>query len=212
MDLLGDSLGSEDIVVCGNATACIVSFQALRLKMGQRLFSNSGSASMGYDLPAAIGAAFAHGKRVICLAGDGSIQMNIQELQTVVQHQLPVKIFVLDNNGYLSIRSTQNNFFGRLVGESAQSGVSFPDMMRIADAYGIRSLRLESVSQMPDVRKAMEADGPLLVSVTLDAAQGFEPRIRSRQLEDGTIVTPALDDMYPFLSQEELASNRYPED
>ena len=212
MDLLGDSLGSEDIVVCGNATACIVSFQALRLKKGQRLFSNSGSASMGYDLPAAIGAAFAHGKRVICLAGDGSIQMNIQELQTVVQHQLPVKIFVLDNNGYLSIRSTQTNFFGRLVGESAQSGVSFPDMMRIADAYGIRSLRLESVSQMPDVRKAMEADGPLLVSVTLDAAQGFEPRIRSRQLEDGTIVTPALDDMYPFLSQEELASNRYPED
>ena len=105
---LFETLAADDVVVCGNATACIVPYQAGQLKFGQRLISNSGCASMGYDLPAAIGAAVARdGKRVICLAGDGSIQLNIQELQTIVHHQLPVKIFVLNNGGYLSIRQTQ---------------------------------------------------------------------------------------------------------
>ncbi|MGA7645749.1 MAG: thiamine pyrophosphate-binding protein, partial [Terriglobales bacterium] len=103
IEQLSARLADDDVIVCGNASSCIVPFQAMRLRKGQRLFSNSGSASMGYDLPAAIGAAFARpGKRVICLAGDGSIQMNIQELQTVVHHRLPVKIFVLNNSGYLS--------------------------------------------------------------------------------------------------------------
>ncbi len=212
VEMLGKVLGDGDVVVCGNASACIVPFQALPLKAGQRLFSNSGCASMGYDLPAAIGAAFAHQGRVVCLAGDGSIQMNIQELQTVVHYKLPIKIVVLDNDGYLSIRSTQTNFFGRLVGESPASGVTFPDMARIAEAYGIPAMRLQSDGQMEQVYDLMNAAGPSLISVSLDAAQGFEPRIRSRQSEDGTIVTPALEDMYPFLSQEELASNRYPED
>jgi acetolactate synthase-1/2/3 large subunit len=209
IELLGGLLGSNDVVVCGNATACIAPFQALKLHAGQRLFSNSGSASMGYDLPAAIGAAFAHRKRVMCLAGDGSIQMNIQELQTVVQHQLPVKIFVLANNGYLSIRSTQSNFFGRLVGESPASGVTFPDMIRIAEAYGIPSITFASTANLDSVAKILDREGPALINVELDPAQGFEPRLRSRQLDDGTIVTPTLEDMYPFLSPEELASNRY---
>src|SRR5262249_46502831 len=110
-------LEEDDVVVCGHATACIVPFQAGRLKRGQRMFSNSGSASMGYDLPAALGAAVARGgRRVVCLAGDGSVQLNIQELQTLVHHRMPVKIFVINNGGYLSIRSTQSNFFGRLTG------------------------------------------------------------------------------------------------
>ena len=210
IELLGKGMAGDDVVVCGNATACIVPFQALRLRKGQRLFSNSGSASMGYDLPAAIGAAFARrGARVICLAGDGSIQMNLQELQTVVHHQLPVKIFVLNNNGYLSIRQTQTNFFGHRVGESAASGVSFPDMVRVAQAYGIPAMRLERASEMEEVWERMSAPGPLLVDVVLDPAQEFEPRIRSRKLDDGTILTPALEDMYPFLSPEELAQNRY---
>jgi acetolactate synthase-1/2/3 large subunit len=213
IELLGKSLAADDVVACGNATACIVPFQALPLKKTQRLFSNSGSASMGYDLPAAIGAAFARdGRRVICLAGDGSIQMNIQELQTVAHHQLPVKIFVLSNNGYLSIRTTQANFFGRMTGESTSSGVSFPDMVRIAEAYGIPSMRLNRVSQFAEVVRRMDAPGPLLVEVMLDAAQEFEPRVRSKRLDDGTIVSPPLEDMYPFLSPEEMAQNRFPED
>ncbi len=117
VERLFEHLAADDVVVCGNASATIVPFQAARLQRGQRLFSNSGSASMGYDLPAAVGAAVARrGRRVVCLAGDGSLQMNIQELATVRQHQLPVKLFVMDNRGYLSIRSTQQNFFGATIG------------------------------------------------------------------------------------------------
>jgi acetolactate synthase-1/2/3 large subunit len=135
--------------------------------------------------------------------------MNLQELQTVVQNQLPVKIMVLSNNGYLSIRSTQSNFFGRLVGESKASGISFPDMIRIADAYGIPSFNLSNADEMETVRSLLEQSGPLVVNVVLDPTQAFEPRLRSKQLEDGTIVTPSLEDMFPFLSAEELESNRY---
>lgn len=208
IDRLFDSLREDDVVVCGNATACIVPYQAGKLKRGQRLISNSGSASMGYDLPAAVGAAVARGgARVICLAGDGSIQMNVQELQTLVEYQLPVKIFVLGNQGYLSIRSTQSAFFGRLVGEGPGSGVSFPSMVKLAQAYGIPGFDLHSLNDLPLVREEMDRPGPSLIEVHLDVKQGFEPRVRSRQLPDGTIVSPDLEDMYPFLSEDELASN-----
>jgi acetolactate synthase-1/2/3 large subunit len=180
----------------------------MRLKEGQRLISNSGSASMGYDLPAAIGAALARpGKRVICLAGDGSIQMNIQELQTAVHHDLPIKIFVLNNSGYLSMRMTQSGFFGRLVGEGNTSGVSFPDMVKIACAYGIPSTRIDRGSHFSQAEKALEADGPALLDIVLDPAQEFEPRSKARQLPDGRIVSPNLEDMYPFLDETELMDN-----
>lgn len=213
MELLENLLRDDDVVICGNATACIAPFQALRLRKGQRLISNSGSASMGYDLPAAVGAATArNGARVICLAGDGSIQLNIQELQTIVHHRLPIKIFVLNNNGYLSIRSTQKNFFGNLVGESPQSGISFPDMVRVADAYGIASARVDCADAVRALQPQMSAPGPLLVDVVLDPEQEFEPRIRSRKLPDGSIVSPALDDMYPFLDADQLAANRIGDD
>jgi acetolactate synthase-1/2/3 large subunit len=213
IECLFDSLAKDDIVACANATACIVPFQVANLKRGQRLFSNSGSASMGYDLPAAIGAYFgalrARGtqNRVICLAGDGSLQMNIQELQTVAHHRLPIKIFVLNNRGYLSIRSSQNNFFGRLVGESQDNGVSFPDYAKVAAAYGIPSSRLEAKDFPAYVENIMRTPGPHLCEVFLDETQGFEPRMSSRQLEDGTIVSPSLEDMYPFLDRDELARN-----
>ena len=208
VEQLSARLAENDIVVCGNATACIVPFQAMHLKRGQRLISNSGSASMGYDLPAAVGAAFARpGSRVICLAGDGSIQMNLQELQTIVHHQLPVKIFVLNNSGYLSMRMTQSGFFGRLTGESAASGASFPDMVKVGCAYGIPSLRIDRGSQLAQVDKALATEGPALIDVALDPAQEFEPRSKARQLEDGRIVSPTLEDMYPFLSPAELMDN-----
>jgi acetolactate synthase I/II/III large subunit len=208
MEELSAMLADNDVVICGNASACIVPFQVMKIRKGQRLISNSGSASMGYDLPAAIGAAIARGgQRVICLAGDGSLQMNIQELQTVVHHRLPIKIFVLNNGGYLSIRSTQKNFFGRMTGESPASGVSFPDFVKVACAYGIPSLRVDRAADLPRVREALEQPGPVLVDVMLDPEQEFEPRSRAKQLPDGTIVSPPLEDMYPFLGAEELAAN-----
>jgi len=208
IEQLSALLDADDAVVCGNASACIVPFQVMKIHKGQRLISNSGAASMGYDLPASIGVAVARGgKRVICLAGDGSLQLNIQDLQTVVHHQLPIKIFVLNNGGYLSIRSTQTNFFGRLTGESPASGVSFPDFTKVGCAYGIPSIRVDRIADMSRVRSALEQSGPALIEVMLDAQQEFEPRSRSKALPDGTIVSPPLEDMYPFLDPEELATN-----
>lgn len=209
MEELFDALGDHDIVVTGNATACIMSFQAGKLRMGQRLISNSGSASMGYDLPAAIGAAFAapKGAQVICLAGDGSLQMNVQELQTLVQYLPSVKILVLNNDGYLSIRTSQGNFFKRLVGEGPASGVSFPDYCKLATAYGLTATRLDTPDFATGLREFLTLPGPAVCDVILDDKQQFEPRMSSRQLEDGRIVTPPLEDMFPFLSREELAAN-----
>jgi acetolactate synthase-1/2/3 large subunit len=208
IDRLFDFMADDDAVVCGNATACIVPYQVGKLKKGQRLISNSGAASMGYDLPAAIGAAVARNARTICIAGDGSLQMNIQELQTALGYNLPVKIFVLNNGGYLSIRQTQTGFFkGRKIGESSESGITFPAMSRIAEAYGIPSFTIEKVEDLAIIPRELNTPGPTLFDVHLDPAQEFEPRLRSRILPDGKIVTPNLEDMYPFLSEEELAEN-----
>jgi acetolactate synthase I/II/III large subunit len=208
VDKLFAMLTANDAVVCGNATACIVPYQAGKLKKGQRLISNSGSASMGYDLPASIGVAIARNARTVCIAGDGSLQMNIQELQTVVGYNLPVKVFVLNNGGYLSIRQTQTGFFkGRKIGESAESGVTFPVMKRLGEAYGIPSFTIEKADDLAIVQRELDSKGPTLFDVHLDPAQEFEPRLRSRILPDGKILTPNLEDMYPFLSEEELGEN-----
>jgi len=213
VETLFDHLDADDIVACGNATATIVPFQAGRIRHGMRMFSNSGSASMGYDLPAAIGAYFGavaergEQRRVICLAGDGSIMMNLQELQTIAHHRLPIKIFVLNNRGYLSIRTSQTNFFGRLAGEGPDSGVSFPDFVAVATAFGIPARRLASADFSSRIGEVLAADGPFLCDVVLDETQGFEPRMSSRKLDDGSIVTPPLEDMFPFLDRNELATN-----
>jgi acetolactate synthase-1/2/3 large subunit len=207
VDKIFSNLRSDDIVVCGNASACIIPFQVGLLKADQRLFSNSGSASMGYDLPAAIGAAEAtlisHGKRrVICFAGDGSLQMNIQELQTLKTRGLNVVIIVLNNAGYLSIWQTHENFFGKVVGATPASGVEFPDFQKLAEAFGVRSVSISNVKQLSEIDDLLARDGPLLIDVHVDPRQEFTPRIKSRVDTDGRFVTPDLDDMYPFLSED----------
>jgi acetolactate synthase-1/2/3 large subunit len=164
---------------------------------------------MGYDLPAAIGAAFAApaGAPIICLAGDGSLQMNVQELQTLVQYQPNVKVLVLNNNGYLSIRTSQGNFFKRLIGEGPANGVSFPDTCKLAGAYGLPTQRLDAPDFADRLREFLAAPGPAVCDVVLDESQPFEPRMSSRQLDDGRIITPPLEDMFPFLPRDELAAN-----
>jgi acetolactate synthase-1/2/3 large subunit len=197
---------TDDIFVGGNATACIVPFQVGPIEGSRRLFSNSGSASMGHDIPASIGAAFAApARRVICLAGDGSAQLNIQELQTIVNYGLHLKVVVLANEGYLSIRSSQQNFFKRLAGEGPQSGVKLPDYCALATAYGLAADRVSGPDFAAQLARALQRPGPGLIEAMLDGAQGFEPRMSSRQLPDGTIVTPSLEDMHPFLERDELA-------
>jgi len=210
MDRLFAQLGEGDVVVTGDGTACVASFQAGEIKPGMRLYTNSGSASMGYDLPAAVGAAVTgDAKRVICLAGDGSIMMNLQELQTIVGMRLPVVVFVLNNEGYHSIRQTQKAYFpDNLVGIGPQTGVTFPDFTRVAAAFGFPASRIHDHAGLEaGIAGALGAGGPAVCEVMLDIAQDFAPKLASRRLPDGTMVSPSLEDMAPFLSREEMADN-----
>ncbi|WP_310450983.1 thiamine pyrophosphate-binding protein [Sulfuritalea sp.] len=209
VDHVFGQLRDTDIIVCGNAAACIVPFQTERLRAGQRMFSNSGAASMGHDLPAALGAAMAdRTRRVICFAGDGSLQMNVQELQTLKTSGANVIVLVLANNGYLSIRQTHENFFGSIVGATPESGVDLPDYATLAAAYGIPATRLSSHQDLPRLNERLARNGPALVHIDVDPAQNFEPRLKSRIATDGNFLTPELDDMFPFLPAEELAAVR----
>jgi len=210
ISVLGDKLAENSVVVAANASACICSFQALKIRIGQRLFSNSGAASMGYDLPAAIGAYYAApGRQIICLAGDGSIQMNLQELQTIVHNKIAVKIFLFSNSGYHSIRQTQTNFFGKpLVGCEPENGVSFPDAGKIAAAYGIPYIKCGRNSLLREtVGKTLKKPGAVICEMILDPEQPFSPRASSKKLPDGRIVSRPLEDMAPFLGEEELKGN-----
>jgi acetolactate synthase I/II/III large subunit len=193
-------LGPDHIVACGNASACIIPFQVGALNSGTRMFSNSGSASMGYDLPAAIGSAAANPRgRVVALAGDGSIMMNIQELATLVHENLDVAIIVLDNGGYLSIKQTQVNFFGRESGASVDSGLGFPNFEILGSAFGIPTNRLEAKpTWRSDLKNFLNGVGPRMLVVPLDPRQEFEPRLKSK-IVAGKIETPELDDMWPHL-------------
>jgi len=205
---LFQQLANDDAVVCGDGSACVMTFQVATIRDGQRLWTNGGSASMGYDLPAAIGAAVArNGKRTICLAGDGSLHMNIQELQTLKEQNLNVKVFIINNGGYLSMRMTQSSFFGRLIGESPVSGVSFPDYVAVAQAYGLKSIKIDATNYVLALREALEEKGPVICEVLVDPKQQFEPKLSSRALGDGRMVSSPLEDLAPFLDREELAEN-----
>ena len=210
VDALTDRLEEGEVVVTGDGTACVATFQAARLKNGQRLYSNSGAASMGYDLPAAIGASIGSGRRrVVCLAGDGSLQMNVQELQTVATQRLPVKLFVLNNQGYHSIRQTQQAYFpDNIVGCGPGSGLGFPDLEKLAGAFGLPFLRIADHAGLPGtIDEALRAGGPVLCEVVLDVRQPFAPKVSSRRLPDGRMVSAPLEDLAPFLPREELGEN-----
>ena len=198
------------IFVFGNGTACVSSYQSLDIKSNQRVIVNSGCASMGYGLPAAIGACFANNKKeVICVTGDGSIQMNIQELQTIVYHKLPIKIFVLNNQGYISIRNTQNAFFnGFFVGSNEESGTSLPDMIKIAKAYGLKTLVIRNNAELEtQIKKALSCSETILCEVKLSPEEKMYPKLSSEKKENGTMVSKSLEDMYPFLPREEFLEN-----
>ena len=210
---LSERLPEDYITVVGNGSACVVGSQCYTIKKGQRFLINSGVASMGYDLPAAIGACFANGGRELCcITGEGSIQMNLQELQTIIHHRLPIKIFVINNQGYHSIRQTQKSFFGEpLVGIGADSGdLSFPSMERLAGAYGYPYCRCGSNAELKETFDRVFAhSGPVICEVAVSTSQKFEPKSATKKLEDGSLVSAPLEDLAPFLSREELKKNMY---
>lgn len=208
---LYEQLEEGDEVICGNGSACVVTFQAANIKKNQRLFTNSGCAAMGYGFPAAVGCAVAReGKRIICIDGDGSFQMNMQELQTVVYNKLNMKIIILNNNGYHSIRQTQTNLFQPpLVGVCDGNGLSFPDLEKLSYAYGIPYVRIDSTEGIEGkLQEVLAMDGPVLCEAIIDEKQNFAPKLSSKVMPDGTIVSPPIDDMFPFLDKEEYAANK----
>ena len=200
-------LDRNDVVVCANGTACVTTFQAAVITKGQRMFTNSGCASMGYDFPAAIGAAIGGASRVICIAGDGSVMMNLQELQTIILLALPIKIFILNNNGYHSIRQTQTAYFPDApIGCDSTSGLSFPDFVKIAKAFGFNARSCARLSILESsIEKTLREPGASVCEILLDKTQSFSPKLASRVLEDGTMESPSLEDMSPFLPADELA-------
>jgi acetolactate synthase I/II/III large subunit len=204
-------LKHDDIVVTGNGSACVITFQAAKLKNGQRLYTNSGSASMGYDLPAAIGASLSKNKsKVICIAGDGSIMMNLQELQTVVGYNLPIKIIILNNNGYHSIRQTQNSYFSdNLVGIDQSNGVSFPNFVDIGRSFKIDSVKISSIDDWnsEETKKLFYNNDPAIFEIIIDPDQGFSPKLAAKKMPDGSLLAPSLENMSPFLSDDEMKRN-----
>lgn len=206
---LSRRLPEGQTTVVGNGSACVVGSHGYVIKKDQRFVINSGAASMGYDLPAAIGACFAEDrKEIICLSGDGSIQMNLQELQTIVFHNLPIKIFVINNQGYHSMRQTQGNLFPEFttIGVGPEShDLSFPSMEKIAWAYGMPYVSIKSNKEMGSVlEKVLGMDGYCICEIFVDTKQKFEPKSATKRLEDGTLVSPPLEDLAPFLPREEL--------
>ena len=210
MEKLFDNINEDQIIVSGDGTACVTSFQTANIKKGQRLYTNSGSASMGYDLPAAIGACIGSGlKKIICLAGDGSIMMNIQELATISYLRLPIKIFLLNNNGYHSIRQTQANFFEPpQVGVGPDNGLGFPNFQSLCASFGIEYNKCYNHADLERIIKInLEGNNSSLCEIMIDLEQQFAPKQSSLRLENGQLVSKPLEDLAPFLPREEFNNN-----
>jgi acetolactate synthase-1/2/3 large subunit len=209
VDQLSERLGSDAVVVTDMGTSFTCTMQTFRTKAGQRLFTSSGFSSMGFGLPGAIGACFAQGRRkTILLTGDGGLQMNIQELQTVVHNKLPLIIFVLNNEGYLTIKLMQQNHFGRYIGSDPSSGLTCPDIVKLAAAYGIEAERIADQDVLERRLDAVLAhEGPYICEIMMPPEQPLIPRVSSLKLPDGRIVSKPMEDLYPFLDREEFREN-----
>lgn len=211
---LSGSLPENSLTAVSNGACCVVGNQAYVIQKGSRMANNSAIASMGYGLPAAIGTCIGGGRRdTVCLEGDGSIMMNLQELQTILTNELPIKIFLINNNGYHSIRITQTNLFGNhtKVGIGPESGdLSFPEYRKIAEAFGYPYYSAHSNAEMKTVvDQALSMKGPVFCEIFTDTKQVWEPKSSTKRLEDGTLISPPLEDLAPFLSREELGKNMF---
>lgn len=211
---LSSQLPENSLTAVSNGACCVVGNQAYVIKKGSRMANNSAVASMGYGLPAAIGTCIGGGCRnTVCLEGDGSIMMNLQELQTVLTNQLPIKIFLINNNGYHSIRITQTNLFREhcKIGIGPESNdLSFPEFKKIAEAFGFPYYSAHSNAEMKRVvDEVLKQEGPVFCEIFTDTEQVWEPKSSTKRLPDGTLVSPPLEDLAPFLPREELRKNMF---
>lgn len=210
---LSKAMKENDTLVVSVGTSRVAGSQAFQVKKGQRFITNPNTAAMGFCLPAATGVCISKGKKpVVCVTGEGSLQMNIQELQTIRQNDLPVKLFVINNQGYHSIRQTQQSYFGEpLVGVGPESNdLSFPDLGKLAPAYGFPYYSCRETKDLGTViRQMLSADGAAVCEIFVTKYQKTQPKTASKKLEDGRMFSAPLEDMYPFLSREELKENMY---
>lgn len=209
-DILSSLMANDDIIVIDSGSSSYVVSQSIAIKKGQRYLASGGLGAMGYALPAALGASVARGGgRVICITGDGSLQMNMQELLTIAHEKLPVKIFIFNNHGYASIKTTQHNYFSdRYVGVDDKSGVALPDILKVADLYSIKGMRIDRTDQVEDcINEALAHQGPVLVDVVCSPDQLIIPTVFSKKRDDGTMVSLPLEDMFPFLDREKFKAN-----
>ena len=214
VDYLSSRLPENSLTAVSNGACCVVGHQAYVIQKGSRFANNSAVASMGYGLPAAIGTCIGGGrKETICLEGDGSIMMNLQELQTILTNRLPIKIFMVNNNGYHSIRITQTNLFSHhcKVGIGEESGdLSFPEFKKIAEAFGYPYYSASSNAEMQKVvDQVLSQEGPVFCEIFTDTQQVWEPKSSTKRLPDGTLVSPPLEDLAPFLPREELKEQMF---
>lgn len=207
MDCISSHMSADDVYVGGRAGTCVdAAIQTFKVKKGQGVYVTKGLSSMGNGLPAAIGGAYATGKKIVCVNGDGGFVMNIQELEVVHRDNLPIKFFILDNQGYSTIRGTQKNVFnGHFVGCSPESGLTVGNIKKIAEAYGLKTFAINSYYEMESVVvEALAYDGPCLVNVWIDPFQPIEPRQASYKTPEGQMASRPLEDMNPLLPAEEI--------
>jgi acetolactate synthase I/II/III large subunit len=209
-EVIGQEAGANDRVVSGNSGSAIEVFLlAYRARKGRRVFHTAGLGAMGYGIPASIGVCLGTGRKTICVDGDGGLQLNIQEFATIAHLQLPIKIFVLNNAGYASIRASQTNYFGGPnIGCSPETGVSIPDYRKLARAYGLKTAIIEDQSDLrAAVRKVLRSRGPVVCDVHIIPDEIRAPRVTSIQRADGSFLSKPLEDLWPFLDRDEFARN-----
>ena len=210
IDLLSDILNSRDIIVTDMGLSFVGTHPAFKVKRGQKLYTNSGHAPMGWGLPAAVGACYASKKRrIICLVGEGGLQMNIQELATIMHNKLPIKIFIYNNGGYLTIKQTQQLGFGsRIMGSNSNSGISFPDYRKIAQSHKIKYMKIVNNKNLKKkINKILIGNKPMICELMLDHNQEQMPKVINRRMPGGKSVATKYEDMYPFLSSAEIQEN-----
>ena len=214
IDILSDILKPKDVVVTDMGLSFVGTHQAFKVKKGQRVFTNSGHAPMGWGLPAAIGAYYASieskgKKNIICLTGEGGLQMNIQELATVLHHKIPIKIFIYNNGGYLTIKQTQQlGFESRIMGSDYESGLSFPNYKLISKSHSIKYFKISDTKKIKNsVLKILKINEPVICELILDSEQEQMPKAINRRTSDGKSIPTTFEDMYPFLPKNELKSN-----